>query len=124
MDSANYGFQKRFADVKPVRREPDHSRRESKVISDMKYNIQRTESVYKMVTAEPFTKKLTKIDITHLHGKKHPSCTQNRVLPTHQRVPDALRWRSRLALGVGEGQKLTRCIVACAETGRCQMRRK
>jgi hypothetical protein len=37
------------------------------VISDMKYNIQRTESqsVYKMETAEPFTKKLTKIDITH-----------------------------------------------------------
>jgi hypothetical protein len=67
MDSANYGFQERIADVKPVRREPDHSRRESKVISDMKYNIQRTESqsVYKTVTAEPFTKKLTKIDITH-----------------------------------------------------------
>jgi hypothetical protein len=27
--------------------------------------------------------------------------------PTHSRRP---RWRSRLALGVGEGQKLTRCI--------------
>jgi hypothetical protein len=67
MDSANYGFQKRFPEVKLERREPDHSRRESKVISDMKYNIQRTESqsVYKTVTAEPFTKKLTKIDITH-----------------------------------------------------------
>jgi hypothetical protein len=38
-----------------------------------------------------------------LHGKKHPSCTQNRALLTHQRVPVALRWRSRLALGVGEG---------------------
>jgi hypothetical protein len=46
----------------------------------------------------------------YLHGKKHPSCTQNRALPTHHRTPDALRWRSRLALGVGEGQKLTRCI--------------
>jgi hypothetical protein len=45
-----------------------------------------------------------------LHGKKHPSCTQNRALPTHHRTPDALRWRSRLALDVGEGQKLTRCI--------------
>jgi hypothetical protein len=43
--------------------------------------------------------------------KKHPSCTpQNRAVPTHQRVPDAPRWRSRLALDVGEGQKLTRCI--------------
>jgi hypothetical protein len=36
--------------------------------------------------------------------------TQNRALPTHHRTPDAPRWRSRLALGVGEGQKLTRCI--------------
>ena len=45
-----------------------------------------------------------------LHWKKHPSCTQNRALLTHQRTPDALRWRSRLALDVGEGQKLTRCI--------------
>jgi hypothetical protein len=44
-----------------------------------------------------------------LHGKKHPSCTQNRAVLTHHRTPDALRWRSRLALGVGEGQKLTRC---------------
>jgi hypothetical protein len=31
-------------------------------------------------------------------------------VPTHQRVPDAPRWRSRLALGVVEGQMLTRCI--------------
>jgi hypothetical protein len=38
-----------------------------------------------------------------------PAHTQNRALPTH-RTPDALRWRSRLALDVGEGQKLTRCI--------------
>jgi hypothetical protein len=42
--------------------------------------------------------------------KKHPSCTQNRALPTHHRTPDAPRWRFRLALDVGEGQKLTRCI--------------
>jgi hypothetical protein len=45
-----------------------------------------------------------------LHGKKNPSCTQNRALPTHHRTPDSPRWRSRLALGVGEGQKLTGCI--------------
>jgi hypothetical protein len=46
-----------------------------------------------------------------LHGtKKHPSCTQNRAVPTHHRTPDAPRWRSRLALDVGEGQKQTRCI--------------
>jgi hypothetical protein len=33
----------------------------------MMYNIQRSEAqnVYKMVTAEPFTKKLSKLDITH-----------------------------------------------------------
>jgi hypothetical protein len=45
-------------------------------------------------------------------GKSTPPAqhTQNRVVPTHHRTPDALRWRSRLALGVGEGQKLTRCI--------------
>jgi hypothetical protein len=45
-----------------------------------------------------------------IHGKKHPSCTQNRAVLTHHRTPDAPRWRSRLALGVGEGQKQTRCI--------------
>jgi hypothetical protein len=39
-----------------------------------------------------------------------PAHTQNRALPTHHRTPDAFRWRSRLALDVGEGQKLTRCI--------------
>jgi hypothetical protein len=43
-------------------------------------------------------------------GKKHPSCTQNRAVPTHHRTPDAPRWRSRLALDVGEGRKQTRCI--------------
>jgi hypothetical protein len=42
--------------------------------------------------------------------QKHPSCIQNRALPTHRRTTDAPRWRSRLALDVGEGQKLTRCI--------------
>jgi hypothetical protein len=31
-------------------------------------------------------------------------CTQKRTGPTH-RVPDALRWCSRLAMDVGEGQK-------------------
>jgi hypothetical protein len=47
-----------------------------------------------------------------LHGKRHPSCThtQNRAVPTHHRTPDAPRWRSRLALDVGEGQKQARCI--------------
>jgi hypothetical protein len=39
-----------------------------------------------------------------------PAHTQNRAVPTHHNTPDAPRWRSRLALGVGEGQKLTRCI--------------
>jgi hypothetical protein len=69
LDSANYGFQKRA----PLKKRfgfdsgRDASRRESKVISDMMYNIQRSEAqnVYKMVTAEPFTKKLSKLDITH-----------------------------------------------------------
>jgi hypothetical protein len=69
LDSVNYGFQKRA----PLKKRfgfdsgRDASRRESKVISDMKYNIQRSEAqnVYKMVTAEPFTKKLSKLDITH-----------------------------------------------------------
>jgi hypothetical protein len=46
---------------------------------------------------------------TLLHGEKHPSCTQNRAVPTHHRTPDAPRWRSCLALDVGEGQKQTRC---------------
>jgi hypothetical protein len=40
----------------------------------------------------------------------NPFCTLNRAVPTHHRTPDAPRWRSRLALGVGEGQKQTRCI--------------
>jgi hypothetical protein len=37
-------------------------------------------------------------------------CTQKRTVPTHHRVPDGLRWCSRLAMDVGEGQKRTRCI--------------
>jgi hypothetical protein len=40
----------------------------------------------------------------------NPFCTQKRTVPTHHRVPDALRWCSRLAMDVGEGQKRTRCI--------------
>jgi hypothetical protein len=51
-----------------------------------------------------------KLGSFYTDGKKHPSCTQNRALPTHHCTPDALRWRSRLALGVGEGQKQIRCI--------------
>jgi hypothetical protein len=46
----------------------------------------------------------------YLHGERHPSCTQNRAVPTHHRTPDAPRWRSRLALNVGEGQKPIGCI--------------
>jgi hypothetical protein len=43
--------------------------------------------------------------------KRHPSyCTHNRAVSTHHRTPDAPRWRSRLALDVGEGQKRARCI--------------
>jgi hypothetical protein len=45
----------------------------------------------------------------HFTRKKHPSCTQNRAVPTHHRTPDAPSWRFRLALDVGEGQKQTRC---------------
>jgi hypothetical protein len=37
-------------------------------------------------------------------------CTQKRTIPTHHRVPDTIRWCSRLAMDVGEGQKRTRCI--------------
>jgi hypothetical protein len=47
------------------------------------------------------------------HGKSTPllyTHTQNRAVPTHHRTPDAPRWRSRLALNVGEGQKQARCI--------------
>jgi hypothetical protein len=39
-------------------------------------------------------------------------CTQKRTVPTHHRVPDALRWCSRLAMDVGEGQKRTRCTAS------------
>jgi hypothetical protein len=62
-----------------------------------------------------------------LHGKqKHPSCTQNRAVPTHHCTPDALRWLSRLAMAVDEGLQQTRCIdspvrrrggVKCSENG-------
>jgi hypothetical protein len=45
-----------------------------------------------------------------LHRYNHPFCTLIRAVPTHHRTLDAPRWRSRLALDVGEGQKLTRCI--------------
>ena len=44
-------------------------------------------------------------------GGKHPTCTQNRAVPTHHRTSDAPRWRSRLALDVGEGQKPIRCTL-------------
>jgi hypothetical protein len=60
-------------------------------------------------------------------NKKGPfSCIQNRAVPTHHRTPDNPRWRSRLAVDVGEGQKQTRCIDSpvSAETGRCRMRRE
>jgi hypothetical protein len=43
-------------------------------------------------------------------GKSTPPPHGTGAVPTHKRTPDAPRWRSRLALGVGEGQKLTRCI--------------
>jgi hypothetical protein len=55
-----------------------------------------------------------------------PAHTQNRAVPTHHRTPDAPRWRSRLAVDVGEGQKQTRCIdspvrrrggVKCSKNG-------
>jgi hypothetical protein len=46
----------------------------------------------------------------HFTREKAPSYTQNRAVLTHHRTPDAPRWRSRLALCVGEGQKLTWCI--------------
>jgi hypothetical protein len=46
-----------------------------------------------------------------LTGKRTPPAhTQNRAVPTHHRTPDALRWRSRFAMDVGEGQQQTRCI--------------
>jgi hypothetical protein len=71
-DSALYGFDR------PVPKhltnsveKRDHgqqkTRRESSVISDMKYNIFRAEqqNVYKMVTNDPFTKKLVESDMSH-----------------------------------------------------------
>jgi hypothetical protein len=61
-----------------------------------------------------------------LDGKTHPSCTQNRAVPTHHRTADAPHWRSRLALDVGKCQKQTRCIDSPVRRrgGVCQMRRK
>jgi hypothetical protein len=38
-----------------------------------------------------------------------PSRSQNRTLPTRHRTPDPQRWRFRLAMDVGEGQKQTGC---------------
>jgi hypothetical protein len=65
-NSVNFGF---IPKCEPAKRnfEQIASRRESKVISDMKYNIARAESqsVYKMVAAKPFTKKLTNLEISH-----------------------------------------------------------
>jgi hypothetical protein len=72
-DSALYGFDR------PEPRRPtvpvekrDHgqqkTRRESQVISDMKYNITRANesNVNKMVTNDPFTKKLVKLEMSSL----------------------------------------------------------
>jgi hypothetical protein len=68
--------------------------------------------------------------------QNHSFChngSQNRAVPTHQRTPDAPRWRSRLAMDVGEGQKQTRCIdspvrrrggVKCSENGVIFIRKK
>jgi hypothetical protein len=58
------------------------------------------------------TKKINEAERPFLlsDGKNHSSCTQNRAVPTRHRTPDGPRWRSRLALDVGEGQKQTRCI--------------
>jgi hypothetical protein len=52
--------------------------------------------------------------------------TENRADPTHHRTPDAPRWRSRLALDAGQGQKQTRCTDSPVRRrgGVCQMRRK
>jgi hypothetical protein len=48
--------------------------------------------------------------ILHDENQSTPSAhIQKRTVPTHHRVPDALRWHSRLAIDVGEGQKRTRC---------------
>jgi hypothetical protein len=56
----------------------------------------------------------------------NPFCTQKRTVPTHHRVPDALRWCSRLAMDVGEGQKRTRCTCSPVRRrgGVCCMRRE
>jgi hypothetical protein len=72
-DSALYGFNR------PEPRRPtgpvekrdygqQKTRRESQVISDMKYNITRANesNVYKMVTNDPFTKKLVKLEMSSL----------------------------------------------------------
>jgi hypothetical protein len=60
--------------------------------------------------------------------KKAPLLHTDRtgLFPTHYRTPDAPRWRSRLALDVGEGQKQTRCIDSPVRRrgGVKQMRRK
>jgi hypothetical protein len=67
-----------------------------------------------------------------LHGKKDPSCTQNRAVPTHHSTP-ALPTPPVGALDVGEGQKQTRCIdspvrrrggVKCSENGVIFIRKK
>jgi hypothetical protein len=54
------------------------------------------------------SKKATMGSIFYTGKSTPPAHTQNRAVPTHHRTPDAPRWRSRLALDVGEGQKLNR----------------
>ena len=70
-DSALYGFDrpvpKRLTNsVEKRDYGQQKTRRESSVISDMKYNISRAEqsNVYKMVTNDPFTKKLVKLEMS------------------------------------------------------------
>jgi hypothetical protein len=70
-DSALYGFNRpepRRPTVPVEKRDygQQKTRRESQVISDMKYNITRANesNVYKMVTNDPFTKKLVKLEMS------------------------------------------------------------
>jgi hypothetical protein len=112
-------------------RTPDNPRWRSRLALDVGEGQKQTRCIDSPVSAETGRCQMRRewmgSFICFTREKKAPlSCTQNRAVPTHHRTPDNPRWRSRLALDVGEGQKQTRRIDSpvSAETGRCRMRRE
>jgi hypothetical protein len=80
--------------------EPPAPRDEVPIFSQVDRRLQTTPQI----KLAPFATNLNK-DI--MAGVLASEKKANRAVPTHHCTPDALRWRSRLALDVGEGQKLT-----------------